>query len=105
MISRGTNPPLTFTIPESAFCADDIEILHIAFCQNRQLVLEKRLEDCILAGQTITVPLSETETLRLNDRAELEMQIRAKLKDGQKKASRIMRTEVGRILKDGELND
>lgn len=58
---RGTNPVLTFELPE----AITISALYITFQQNRQTVLEKDLTDVTYEQEsgTITLPLSQEDTL------------------------------------------
>ena len=94
---RGTTPTLTFQLP---FACSQITALNIAFAQKNQIVLEKTLRDCSMDGRTITVRLSEEETLRFNSSQVVELQLR--LACGETKlASNIMKTTAERILKDG----
>lgn len=96
---RGTTPTLVFTLP---FEASGISALNIAFAQKLEVVLEKELEDCQLDGSQVTVKLTEADTLKFSHEDLLEIQMRCVF-DGNKLASNIIRTDVKRILKDGEL--
>lgn len=96
---RGTTPTIGFQLP---FECSYIDVLNIAFAQNNKVVFEKTLNDCKLDGRIITVWLTENDTLALNDRKELEIQLRAAIGNN-KIASDIITTSVKRILKDGAL--
>lgn len=62
---RGTNPVLTFELPE----AITISALYITFQQNRQTVLEKDLTNVTYEQEsgTITLPLSQEDTLLFSE--------------------------------------
>ncbi|MFR0912323.1 MAG: hypothetical protein ACLSF6_06135 [Evtepia gabavorous] len=62
---RGTNPVLTFELPE----AITISALYITFQQNRQTVLEKDLTNVTYEQEsgTITLPLSREEHAPLSE--------------------------------------
>ena len=96
---RGTTPTIGFQLP---FECSYIGVLNIAFAQNDKVIFEKTLRDCELDGRIIAVRLTENETLSLNDRKELEIQLRVAIGNN-KFASNIIKTTVGRILKEGVL--
>ena len=96
---RGTTPTLNFQLP---FEVSQITKLNIALSQNDTVVIEKNLSDVTRSGRKISVKLSETETLSLNDKKELEIQLRVAV-GSTKLASNIIKTTVKRILKEGVL--
>lgn len=103
---RGTTPTLTFTLP---FEASDLDILNIAFCQVKALegfdpkiIFEKTLADCTISGKSVKVNLSESDTLKLGAKKNVEIQLRAAVGD-KRMASKIFSIPVESILKDGVL--
>ena len=71
--------------------------------QNGVLVLEKKLEDCTVSGQQVSVRLTEEDTLAFRqDGSVLQIQLRCGI--GEKRlASEVITATVGRILKEGTL--
>ncbi len=97
---RGTTPTLKFTLP---FDTADITLLNISFAQEGRVVLEKKLLDCSLEGSTVSVALTEADTLSFDsDKSLVEIQLRVGCGEA-RLASNIIKTTVGRILKDGAL--
>ena len=96
---RGTTPTLNFQLP---LVVSQITKLNIAFSQNDVVVLEKSLQDVTCSGRTITLKLSEAETLSLNDKKELKIQLRIGIGNN-RLASGIITTNVKSILKEGVL--
>ena len=96
---RGTNPVLTFELPE----AITISALYITFQQNRQTVLEKDLTNVTYEQEsgTITLPLSQEETLLFSELEPVWVQIRLRDNLGNAVASEPRRVNVGEIFKDG----
>lgn len=95
---RGTTPVISFTLPFDVSTLDDA---YISFAQHGKVVIEKRLEDCKVDGNRMTVRLTQEDTLRLAARTQVEMQIRARTGAGEVIASNIVTTYADRILKDG----
>ena len=101
---RGTTPTLTFTLP---FPCENLDYVSIAFAQKKtdysadpEMVLEKFLHDCVASGYTLSLTLSEADTLALDDHYLVEIQLRVKYA-GVSMASDIITDSVNRILKDG----
>lgn len=99
---RGTTPTLYFDLP---FESNTIEVLYITFNQSDVTVLEKTNSDegVTLNDKTITVHLTQEDTLKLNGRTNTEIQLRIKTVDGEALASNIISTPTERVLKDGEI--
>ena len=95
---RGTTPTLSFCLP---FDVSLIKVASIVFSQNDEIKLEKTLDDCTIEDTTLTVKLSQDETLTLRDGIYTEIQIRVKMTSGDALASDIIKVQTGRILKDG----
>lgn len=95
---RGTTPTLSFTLP---FEASTLAEAYISIEQNRRVILEKSIEDCTLSGNTISVKLTQEETLKLGVSDRTEIQLRVRLADGNALASQIFAVFTERILKDG----
>ena len=97
---RGTTPTLRFRIP---FDTSAINVMYITIAQNGEIVLDKEKDDCVLEGETITLRLTQADTLRLTEEYPVEIQMRCRLHDGNALASRTIRTTASAILKDGEI--
>lgn len=96
-MTRGTTPTLNFTLP---FASSNITTLNISFVQSNRIKFEKILTDCTKSGNTLTVTLTQAETLKLDSSHPLEIQIRCKC-GNTTMASQIMSVDVQRILKEG----
>lgn len=97
---RGTTPTLEFTMP---FDTSLIAELYITITQNGATALEKTLSDCNCNDTSVSLTLTQEDTLRLEQKPHSngEMQIRVRTVAGEVLASNIMSIYVGRILKDG----
>lgn len=95
---RGTTPKLEFALP---FDVDQIAESYITFVQNNSIVLDKALSDCQAEGNTLTVKLTQEETLKLSSGKAIEIQIRVRTKFDEALASNIIRVNTERILRDG----
>lgn len=96
-MTRGTTPTLNFTLP---FNCSDMTDCNIAFSQIGGIRLEKELSDCTQNEKVLSLTLTEEETLIFDSTYPLEIQIRCDC-GGTKMASNIIKTYVGRILKEG----
>ena len=99
---RGTTPTFIFELP---FDCSELTACSVAFAQDGKVLVEKVLTECEKSGNTLTVTLSEEETLLFDCTKRIaEIQIRGGC--GKKRlASDILVVNVGRILKDGCLID
>ena len=97
---RGTTPTLEFTLP---FDTSLIAEMYVTKAQGEKTVLEKTLSDCSCSGTSVSLALTQEDTLRLQQQphSRAEMQIRVRTTAGEALASDIMRVYVGRILKEG----
>lgn len=104
-MTRGTTPTLQFVLP---FEANIIDVLDIAFAQQlqpyvpAQIVLDKSLSDCTIDGNTVSLVLSQEDTLALSSAQDVEIQLRI-LSNGSALASQIITVPVGRIGPAGDI--
>lgn len=94
---RGTTPTLGFKLP---FSVETIENAYVSFAQEGEVLIDKALADCSCGTDTLTVQLTQEDTLKLVAGLPTEMQIKVKTKDGNVLASQIMKVSTERILKD-----
>lgn len=94
---RGTTPTNVFNVDVDLTNA---EVIYITYKQQNKVVFEKTKDDITATAQTLTVKLTQEETLKLTER-EVEIQIRARFSDGTALASNIIKTTASKILKDG----
>lgn len=97
MLQRGTTQELTFILPE----AISIEVLYITFCQKEKTVLEKTLADVEVNENTITLQLSQLDTLQFCSKHAVYIQLRIRDTDGNALKSDTFRTDVDDVLKEG----
>ena len=95
---RGTTPTLSFELPTDT---GELSEVWITISQKGSIVLNKTLSDCTLSGNTLTVTLTQQETLLFENDGTAEIQLRARLTGGAAVASAIIPVETDRILKDG----
>ena len=96
---RGTTPTITISTDISLVEASNF---YLTFKQGDRVIFEKELDDVTITEDTVSVWLTQAETLALKDGRMVSFQIRATLGD-QKVASNIMTSPVGEILKGGEI--
>lgn len=87
----------------SNFDTSLIAEMYVTIAQGEKTVLEKTLSDCSCSGTSVSLALTQEDTLRLQQQphSRAEMQIRVRTTAGEALASDIMRVYVGRILKEG----
>ena len=97
---RGTTPTLEFTLP---FDTSLIAEMYVTLAQDGKTVMEKALSDCSCSGTSVSLALTQEDTLGLQQqpRSLAEIQIRVLTTAGDALASDIMSVYVGRILKEG----
>ena len=72
---RGTTPTHTFRVPIDLTSA---AVLKVYYKQGYEVLVEKEKPDLVVTPSTITVQLTQEETLRFAD-GQIKMQIRAKM--------------------------
>lgn len=98
---RGTTPTFNFTLPIQA---ETVTEAAVSFCQSTGLSIDKTLADCTLSGNTLSVSLTEAETLSLTSGKMYPLLIQLRLGVGEARmASQVFTVPVERILKDGAL--
>ena len=99
-IVRGTTPTLTFTLP---FGAENVAAAFVTFEQHNSVVLDKEIgaTGCACEGNTITLHLSQEDTLLLCQCDKVDIQLRIRTVNGEALASQIITVFVEEILKDG----
>jgi hypothetical protein len=95
---RGTTPTLEFVLP---FDTSLLAEAFVTLAQGGTVVVDKSLKDCNCSGDLLTVRLTQEDTLKLDDKINTEIQIRAKTVSGDAIASNITTVDTERILKDG----
>ena len=65
------------------------------------MVIDKDLADCTCAGSTVTLHLTQEETLKLSQNTRTELQMRVRTTGGEALATRVYTVPTERILKDG----
>ena len=96
---RGTTPVHTFELP---FDTELVSCARVVYAQDEEVVLIKEHDDCILEGNTVTVHLTQADTLKFNCRKAAQVQVRIKTTAGEVLASQVERLPVDRCL-DGEV--
>ena len=92
---RGTTPRHTFTLP---FPAEHVKKVRIIYAQSGQAVLTKEVDT--VDGDSITVSLTQEDTLRFDAAHLVEIQLRVLMDDGQALSSAIIKCSVGRCLEE-----
>ena len=96
---RGTTPTLTFTLP---FETSLLKNLYITFTnKNNEALLEKELSNCTLNDKSVSITLTQEETLIFEGRQKIRLQLRAVTTDNAALASNIFDVYVHEILKEG----
>lgn len=95
---RGTTPTITIEVDQDCTA---FELLEVTFSQADEVILTKKINDCAIDGNNITVNLTEEETLLFDcHKNPVKIQIRAGIGKS-RLASNIMHTTAEMILKDG----
>ena len=92
---RGTNPTHTFTLP---FNVDVIDKVRILYAQNEKVVFVKETESCTLENNTIVTRLTQEDTLAIDHKRPVEVQIRVLTVTGDSLVSAIKTFYAGRCL-------
>ena len=90
---RGTTATHTFTVP---FDVSTIDALSVAYSQNGKLKVRKTKDDCVLKNNTISVTLSQHDTLMFTD-SQVSIQLKVS-RSGVVMASKIVMIPVDRCL-------
>ena len=98
MTRRGTTPTHVFN---TSIDLTGATVLYITYGQRGGNLIEKKLADCTVTSTAVTVVLTQEESLKLDPKSKVEIQIRAKLADQTAVASNIIETDAGKILKGG----
>ena len=100
---RGTTVTNTFGVDVDL---TDAAALFITYKQAGYTIIEKTIDDITITedaqgNQSLSVNLSQVDTLAFAAAIPVQIQIRARLIDNSALASNIINTNVGEILKDG----
>lgn len=94
---RGTTPTNTFTVDTDLTTAVAV---FVTYRQGGQVLVEKSIDDLTITSTAVEVTLTQEDTLAFAH-GTVQMQIRAKFRDGAAIASNIIIAPVDQILKDG----
>lgn len=80
-IIRGTTPPFDFTLP---FDVALLEKCRVSFAQYsaskvKRIIVQKDIEKLTLNGTTVSLKLTQEETLKFRDKADIELELKVKV--------------------------
>jgi hypothetical protein len=101
---RGTTPTHTFRVPIDLTSASVVSLVYAQGFdiekQEYNILVEKEKPDMTITPTTVTVTLTQEETLRFAEGVVL-MQIRARMPNGKAPKSKVKTTSADKLLKEG----
>lgn len=97
---RGTTATNIFNTNENLI---DTKV-YVLYSQRGRIVLEKTNKDIVIEPDKITVPLSQSDTLKLSSEVPVHIQIRYVKSNGLAGASNIIEMMIEKILKGGVIS-
>ena len=97
-IDRGTNPENTFKLPFELIAPKQV---WLTYAQDDVIIIDRDKTSITISGNTLKVELTQDETLKLDHRKQVQVQIRALTADNVAIRSNIKEYSVSKILKDG----
>lgn len=94
---RGTTPTHTFYLPFDAAVVSKVRII---YAQNDEEVFTKETADCTLSDMKVVTKLTQEETLSLDQRKNVQIQLRVITTDGDALASNVITKGVLELLED-----
>jgi hypothetical protein len=94
---RGTTPTHTFRIKQTI---PNIKKAKVCYSQNEKLVLKKIIDGSLIVGCTITLNLTQEETLGFAANTPVEIELQILTKDGKAPRSDIIKVSCERCLDD-----
>ena len=94
---RGTNPTHIFTLP---IHVEMIKKVRIIYKQNGKILFVKENNDCTLENNTITTKLTQENTLAIDHKRPVEVQVRVLTIDDESLVSAPKVFRAGRCLED-----
>lgn len=92
---RGTTPTHTFTLP---FSVDNVSDALIVYAQSDKEVLRKTVSHCHMDGNTLSLDLTQEETLSFDCNKKVQIQVRVLTVEGKALASNIIVVDVNKCL-------
>ena len=100
MLRRGTTPTIRFTFTQVA-----VANMAVAYLTMKQkgggITIEKDLTDAVAGENYLEWPLTQEETLQIDEKSMLRIQCRYRLTDGHAYASEIYDVKAREVLKEG----
>lgn len=96
---RGTTPTHTFKTNINLTEAR----VFVTYVQDGRTILEKTGQDVSVTNNSVSVTLTQKETLAFKPSKRVNIQIRYVFQDGTAGASNVMNVEVSDVLKEGEI--
>ena len=102
---RGTTPVHTFK-PKSKETGEPLdlrsaEVVYLTYKQDGRVRVEKTKDEMEITEDRVRVELSQQDTLAFSTIGDVEIQCRARYPDGSPPASKVLKTTVAKILKEG----
>ena len=97
-IDRGTTPENTFKLPFELIAPKQV---WLTYAQDDVIVIDRDKTSITISGNTLKVKLTQEETLNLDHRKQVQVQIRVLTADDVAIRSNIKEYSVSKILKDG----
>lgn len=94
---RGTTPTHIFTLP---FDVSLVKAVMVIYAQKDQEVFTKGTNDCELEGNTISVRLTQEDTLKLKHKNNVQIQIKVLTEANDALVSDIVSVKCGQCLSD-----
>ena len=101
MIRRGTTPTHTlrmFDGKKEKFDTSSIKTIMVIYGQNDVELFHKNKEDCVLLENAVRVTLTQKETLKVDHKRNVQIQIRGLTHNDVAFATRIITVAPGKIL-------
>ena len=94
---RGTTPTHTFTIP---FGVENVADALIVYVQGDEEILRKTVSHCRMEGNTLSVDLTQEETLSFSCKQKAQIQVKVLTNDGKVLVSNVITADVTKCLID-----
>ena len=98
---RGTTPTYSFSLPDGMHLRD-FSAAYLTFAQNGHIIIEKTLEALEATEEGFRFSLSQADTLCFST-GPVQIQLRARMRDGTAVASDVLSAVALEVLKDGEI--